>query len=400
MSQLLITRQGQAVVSALHRDGLGIIQFHVTPEEADPIRVGDIYVGQITNIVKNLNAAFVELRPGRNGYLDLREKNRLIYVNPKKDKVPHQGDLILVQVGAEPVKSKPVSLTVQLSLPGKYAVLLATGQTARISTKIRDPLKKKELLAIGTDFAEASGCGCILRTNAMECSGEELMAALGQLAGRWEKVKRRGLHGMGKERIYAGMPGYLADLRDAASGDLTEIKTDDPELFSEMKDYLEESQPEDVGKLSFYEDAQISLAAVYGIRAALERALSERIWLKSGAYLVIQPTEALTVVDVNSGKAVKGKQNMEETVLKINREAAEELAAQLRIRGISGMILVDFINMKKKEHMEEVFDFLTACCRLDPVKTTVVDMTELGLVELTRKRINRPLAEYRRMLEL
>ena len=176
-------------------------------------------------------------------------------------------------------------------------------------------------------------------------------------------------------------------------GDLTEeIITDDAVLYQELKTYCSTKLPELSERVRLYEDTKFPLTAVYSMKKWLEISLSECVWLPSGGYLLIQPTEALTVIDVNSGKFSK-KTSAEETYLQLNEEAAKEIAAQLRLRNLSGIIVADFVDMKRQEHRDRLMQTLRRYCRLDPVKTTVVDMTKLNLVEITRQRSTKPLHE-------
>ena len=168
--------------------------------------------------------------------------------------------------------------------------------------------------------------------------------------------------------------------------------TDDRILYEELFSYLSEYQPEDLNKLQFYDQEAPSLNSLYGIAGALENALRERVWLKSGGYLVIQPTEALTVIDVNTGK-YQGRKKQQDTFLKINKEAATEIARQLRLRNLSGIIIADFIDMEAQEDQKALMDYLASELKHDPVKTTLVDMTALGLVEITRKKTQKSLFE-------
>ena len=164
-------------------------------------------------------------------------------------------------------------------------------------------------------------------------------------------------------------------------------------MYSEIKEYLETYQKEDLHKLKLYSDPMLPLIKLYGIETKLENALKEKVWLKSGGNLIIQPTEALTVIDVNTSKAVTGKKNVEETFFKLNLEAAKEIAKQIRLRNLSGIIIVDFIDMKKEENKECLLNTLNEYLKQDPVKTMLIDMTALNLVEITRKKIRKPLYE-------
>ena len=192
--------------------------------------------------------------------------------------------------------------------------------------------------------------------------------------------------------LYKTLPSYIAGIRDSYAGGLEEIVTDCPDLYGQLKEYLETSQAEDAGKLKLYTDRLLSLGKLYSLDNALSKALDKRVWLKSGGYLVIEPTEAMVVIDVNTGK-YEGKKKLEETVLKINLEAAAEIARQLRLRNLSGIIIVDFIDMEREEDRKALLAHLVEVVSRDPVKTTVVDMTALNLVELTRKKVRKPLHE-------
>lgn len=188
------------------------------------------------------------------------------------------------------------------------------------------------------------------------------------------------------------LPGYIAAIRDSFGGTLEEIITDVPEYHRELKAYLEMCQKEDAGCLTLYEDSLLPLGRLYSLETAFEKALGKNVWLKSGGYLVIEPTEAMTVIDVNTGK-YSGRKKMQDTVYKINMEAADEIGRQLRLRNLSGIIIVDFIDMERDEDRKALLAHLGEVVLKDPVKTTVVDMTALNLVELTRKKVRKPLHE-------
>ena len=194
--------------------------------------------------------------------------------------------------------------------------------------------------------------------------------------------------------MFSVPPAWLQDIRDSRDDELDEIVTDSPLLFDRLSAFVKETCPTLSGRLRLYTD-DYSLHKLYSLETELERALSERVWLKSGGFLVIQPTEAMTVIDVNTGKFT-GKKNAEETFLKLNLEAAREIALQIRLRNLSGIIIVDFIDMETEESREELMRYLDSLLSSDQIKTTLVDMTKLGLVEITRKKVRRPLAEQLR----
>ena len=188
------------------------------------------------------------------------------------------------------------------------------------------------------------------------------------------------------------MPTYIKNLRDIYDDSYTEIITDQADIYQNLCEYFEQNTSQEHANLRLYDDEQISLSSLYGIPSKLEIALGSRVWLKSGGYLVIEPTEALTVIDVNSGKYESKKGTPADSAYKINMEAAQEIAYQLKLRNLSGIIIVDFINMKKNDN-EQLMRYLKQLCSKDSVPTDVIDMTSLGLVEITRKKINKTLKE-------
>lgn len=209
----------------------------------------------------------------------------------------------------------------------------------------------------------------------------------------YHKIRKFGVHQQRFSLLYQTPPNYICDIRDSYTDNVEEFITDDEELYAHMKAYLETYQSEDLGKLRLYKDDLLSLTNLYGLNDKLSDAIRPMVWLKSGGSLVIQPTEALTVIDVNTGKAVAGKKKVQETFLKVNREAAKEIAKQIRLRNLSGIIIIDFIDMELKKDQDLLMEELEEYFKKDPVKTMLVDMTALGLVEVTRKKVRKPLHE-------
>ena len=232
----------------------------------------------------------------------------------------------------------------------------------------------------------------VVRTNAAQAEADTLKEEFERLSQICRRVLTVGRHQSCFSRVYQEPPAYAAGIRNYNQEQLLEIVTDDSRIYDTLAAYLSEYQPEDREKLRLYEGAPPNLDQLYGISNALEQALRERVWLKSGAYLVIQPTEALTVIDVNTGKYT-GRKKLRETFLQINLEAAREIARQLRLRNLSGIILADFIDMERPEDREQLMNVLGQALKQDPVKTNLIDMTPLGLVEITRKKVRKPLKE-------
>ena len=232
----------------------------------------------------------------------------------------------------------------------------------------------------------------IIRTNAKGASEEELNAEFDYLKEVYQKVVNYGVHKTAFSLLMQDEAPYIKQLRNIRQDELDEIITDDKLIYDQAYEFLKSHQPGDLEKLRLYEDASYSLWKLYGLETLLDDATRTRVWLKSGGYLVIEPTEALTVVDVNTGKYEGGK-NAESTFVKINQEAAVETAKQLRLRNISGIIIIDFIDMKMEADKLDVLSTLNKELKKDPVKSTLVDMTKLNLAEVTRKKVKKSLRE-------
>lgn len=370
-------------------DGRRAVELSFDTEESASL-LGNIYVGKVASIVKNIDAAFVEIEGNLPCYFSLAENTEILYT--KKSNSPRLviGDELLVQVSREPVKTKAPTVTADINLSGKYLVLTLAKKQISVSSKLGNA-KKKALLEQMQPLKDER-FGWIVRTNAAEAPFSVIAEEAAQLRGKFEELLQKGLHRPARSCLFKNPPAWLLQLKDLCSDQYGEIVTDDETLYRQLKEYLEANQPEDAEKLALYQDRLLPLYKLYSFETEFANALKERVWLKSGAYLVIQPTEALTVIDVNTGKYERGK-NVQETYYKINCEAAAEIARQLRLRSLSGMILIDFINMDSRKHKEALMEELQRLLKSDPMKACVVDMTALGLVEVTRKRKQKPLAE-------
>lgn len=376
MGRLIVTPYESGVLTALHDGGRVRLLDWNAPEAG--IRCGDIYRAKIVSVSRSIQAAFADLG-GVNGYLPLTE-----------GETAKPGDELTLQVEKEARGTKLAVLTRQLTFPGKYLVLLPEGSGVLCSHKLDQDMLPEELKAALLPHAE--GCGFILRTNAAAAKPEEIEEEAERLKSLAGKLLVRAEHSPAPALISRGAEPYLALLRDLREGEAEEIVTDDPALFAEIGEWLAANQPGDAGKLRLYDDPQLPLQALYALPAALEKALQKKVWLKSGGWISIETTEAMTVTDVNTGKT-ENRRNFEETVFRTNLEAAEEIAVQLRLRNVSGIIVADFINMKEEEHREALLARLAEAVAPDPVRTEVLGMTKLGLVEMTRQKKSLPLAE-------
>ena len=392
MNKLLITRVDGRILTVLTEDSRAI-QMEYEEEEASLL--GNIYIGKVKNIVKNINSAFVEIGKGQMSYYSLSDNKVHHFAVSQERKELREGDEILVQVARDAVKTKDPVVTANLSFTGHLCVLTAGKNQISFSSKIRSQEWKDQMKAL-LEPEKEDEFGIIVRTNAAEAEPEAVIGELRQLKAQYHQILENGAHRTCYSKLYEAYPSYINRIRDTYITSMEEIVTDDTEIYGQLKQYLHENQPEDENRLRLYEDAMLPLAKLYQIDKAMEEALSTHVWLKSGGYLVIEPTEAMTVIDVNTGKYT-GKKNKRDTILKINLEAAAEISHQMRLRNLSGIILVDFIDMEEKEDQELLMKTLAVQCARDPVKTTVVDMTRLNLVEITRKKIRKPLHEQVRL---
>ncbi|MBE5960946.1 MAG: ribonuclease E/G [Lachnospiraceae bacterium] len=389
-NKLVITKEDFGIVSSVF-DGNNMIQVHVEKEEKATL-LGNIYIGKVKNIVKNINAAFVEIADGTMCYLPLGEVIAPVFTDSRKDSNIRIGDELIVQVTKEDIKTKAPVITTNFNFTGKYTVLAHGKASVGISSKIEDEAERKRLKKLVSGYV-GEHYGFILRTNANHAPDECIEAEIKLLKEMYDSLLQYGVKRTCYSQVYKTQPAFICAIRDGFAQELDAIITDDPVLYEEMKDYLSNYQKEDLEKLSLYQDPTLSLGKLYGVEAKLENALKEKVWLKSGGSLIIQPTEALTVIDVNTGKAVNGKKKVQETFLKVNLEAAEEIAKQIRLRNLSGIIIVDFISMDDKAAQKKVMQLLAELFKKDPIKTTLIDMTALNLVEITRKKVRKPLHE-------
>lgn len=391
MDRLIVTQLNDRVCTATV-SGSRITQLMMEPEDSSSL-LNNIYIGKVQKVVGNINAAFVDIGGGRTGYYSLDENKEHLFVSPSTGKLK-AGDEIVVQVSRDAVKTKAPVLTGKLAFTGRYCVLTAGKTGVGFSNKIGDNKYKARVRSMLNEALAEDGdrFGIIVRTNGAGATDEVLLQEYRQLKDMYLKLSKEASCRTCYSCIYRALPGYIAAIRDSYSGTLDGIVTDIPAYYEELKDYLEEYQAEDADKLTLYEDKLLPLSKLYSLDSALEHALNKHVWLKSGGYLVIEPTEAMVVIDVNTGK-YSGKKKMQDTICRINMEAADEIGRQLRLRNLSGIILIDFIDMEREEDREMLMRHLGDVVSKDPVKTTVVDMTRLNLVEVTRKKVRKPLYE-------
>ncbi len=416
----IIEKKKDKVFSFLLDDAGHAVEIHVD-DPADGPKIGDIYIGIVQKVAKNINAAFVELVPGINGYLPLDEMVSPIYVSKGPSPELQAGDQLAVQITREAFGRKDMSLSTKITLQGKHVVLILGGMGLGVSKKLPEQLRQeiKDRILCSEEFdalqKRIGQCGLVVRTSAARILAEESGNAEPKEAKAEdspdlsEHLRREILNDI------SGLEAEMSDLRLRApyrsvhsilkkqpprwltrilnlSGQMVEtVVTDDRSLHRQMLQASEESGRRDL-KFRLYEDHLVSMEKVYSLERELTRALGKKVDLKSGGDLVIESTEALHIIDVNSGRYQTGKQK-EEALLDLNLEAAREAARQIRLRNLSGIIVIDFINLQQQKNSLRILDELRRSVLQDPVRTKVVDMTKLGLVEMTRQKIEVPLRD-------
>ncbi|MFR0985701.1 MAG: ribonuclease E/G [Frisingicoccus sp.] len=383
--EVIITNYKNQYMIASLCDGKAVEIFFKAP---DALRIGDIFIGKVKNIVENIQAAFVEIQPGIVGYYSLKTNTHHLLARPADRKL-RAGDELLVQVERGSIKSKAPVLTSKIQLSGKNMVFLGNQQFIGISKKIVSMERREALKALGKALTGTEARGLIFRTDSAGCADHILEDEYRQLEVDYKNIMSIYPNRTCYSRIYTRPEDWLQYVHMVPEPGLR-ILTDMPEIYDMIQSqYGNLPQPPLV---EFYDDPEYPLMKLKSMETQIGRALSKNVWLKSGASLVIESTEALTSIDVNTSKTEIHKKD-EETFLQINMEAAAEICRQLRLRNLSGIIIVDFINLSSKEDETRLMSELKRLARKDPVPLNVVDMTALGLVEMTRKRTYRPLHE-------
>lgn len=370
-----------------------IVEIHCEPADTSRTTrhvLGNIYVGKVKNIVANIGAAFIEIESGVECYYDMSQAANAVFTHKIGKKPLCIGDELVVQISKEAVKTKVPTVSSNLSFTGRYAIL-TTGNT-RIGTSGKLPKSVREDLKERLKPLKNEEYGLIIRTNAKDTDFSAVLKEIKELEENYYELRKNAGTRNCFSCLLQAPPAYITDLKNVYTEGLTEIVIEGQKLYEQVRDYYEKEQPEDLDKLRCYTNADLPLSKLYSTKTVLDRALGQRVWLKNGAYLVIQYTEALTVIDVNSGKCI-AKKNPTDTYLKINLEAAKEVAKQMRLRNLSGIVIVDFINLDDEEAEKELLKALRQFLAKDPIQSTLVDVTGLQLVELTRKKVRRPLHE-------
>lgn len=387
MKQIVIHGHRDETTVALLEDGK-LTEFFVERPNVRKL-VGNIYKGRVVNVLPGMGAAFVDIGIGKNAFLYIDDLlpahlEQLPKEKPSIDTLVRVGDELLVQIVREPVGTKGARVTTHYALTGRWLVYMPEAGYVALSKKIEDEEERKRLKAIGERLCEG-GEGVILRTVANGEGFDALHGDMELLRERWRQIRDAARKMRAPSEVYTDIELVPRLIRDIVTDEIDEIIVDVPELLTEAKRVLQSVAPRLAGRARLHE-GRTSIIDAYAINEQLEQALQPKQWLESGGYVVLDQTEALTVIDVNTGKYT-GSTNLEETVLTTNIEAAREIARQLRLRDIGGIIVVDFIDMERDENRAFIVEALEAAFARDRTKTHIVGWTKLGLLELTRKKV-------------
>jgi len=354
--------------------------------------VGNIFKGRVANVLPGMQAAFVDIGIERNAFLYagdvVTNTGGEKYVKePAIDQVLKAGQEILVQVTKEPLEGKGARVTTQITLPGRYAVFMPGVDYVGVSRRISDEQERERLRSMAVEI-KPDGTGLIVRTAAEGVSRNDLEEDVSALESVWRGIIESGRSRPAPVLLHREVDLTERIIRDLFNEDVARVKVNDSRLYESILRTLADSETTLKNRVFLFEGEDIF--SKYDVTSQVMQALKHKVWLQCGGFLVIEQMEALTAVDVNTGKYV-GSENLECTVLKTNKEAAVEIARQLRLRNVGGIIIIDFIDMAEEEHRQEVLEVLEQELQKDKTRTRILGLTKLGLVELTRKKARQPL---------
>jgi ribonuclease G len=358
--------------------------------------VGNIYKGRVVRVLPGMQAAFVDIGLERAAFIHAGEiSSREGTAVESISALVHEGQSLVVQVAKDPIGSKGARLTTQLSIPSRYLVYMPHTSHLGISLRIEDEVERERLKQVVADCIAAEGSvesgGFILRTAAEGAGAEEIVADIRYVRRLWEQIAAQMQAAAAPRVIYEDLSLAFRTLRDLVSPPIEKIRIDSRETFQKLSQFVSELMPEVSDRLEHY-PGERPIFDLYGVEDEIQRALERKVPLKSGGYLIIDPAEAMSTIDVNTGAFV-GHRNLEETIFKTNLEAATAIARQLRLRNLGGIIIIDFIDMQDEEHQRQVLRTLEKQLERDHAKTNIIGITELGLVQMTRKRTRESLEQ-------
>ena len=391
---LLETLRGETRLAVIEDDRL--CELYVERPNADE-GVGSIYLGRVENVLPGMNAAFVDIGMEKNGFLyagDIHVGDRELQKrldSLRIERLVRPGQEILVQVVKAQSGQKGHRVSSHLTLPGRTLVLLPEVAYIGVSKKITDSTERERLRGAAKALLGDSAMGLIVRTAAEGVDDAALEREFAGLVTQWRDIARAAEHAIAPKQVYSNNSLTLRCVRDCLDADVDAVWADGQPLYDQLKACADRLAPQWSDRIRLH-DSETPLFDLYRVDAQLDKALRKYVWLKSGGSLVIEETEAMTVIDVNTGKFT-GKRDLEDTLFRLNCEAAEEIARQLRLRDIGGIVIVDFIDMAERARNDQLLEVLRECFKSDRSRAAVVGMTGLGLVEITRKKARRPLSK-------
>ena len=408
-SEILINvTRGETRVALL--EGGQVVEFYVE-RKRDASVVGNIYKGKIVKILPGMQSAFVDIGFEKAAFLyvaDIKadtdeyaplfedgEKDDPIEIFPRRSRsemtiedIIQEGQEMLVQVSKDPIGSKGARVTSYITLPGRYLVLMPNVDHIGISRRISNEEERNRLKSI-VEGIRPPGYGLIIRTASEDSTEEDIRKDLDFLLLLWENIQEKKDRVPARGLLYSDLDLVFRSVRDLLSQDVERLIIDSAEEYNRILEFVNMYFPKLLNKIDLYEETEPIFDA-FGIELDIARAIGRKVWLKSGGYIVVDQTEAMTVIDVNTGKFV-GKEGLEDTILKTNLEAVKEIAYQIRLRNLGGIIIIDFIDMDKPENREKLFNAFIEAMKRDRAKNTIFHISELGLIQMTRKRVRESL---------
>lgn len=376
-----------------------LVEFYIERPSLERL-VGSIYRGKVSSVLPGMQAAFVDIGYEKNAFLyvgdasaqnNISDEEEEFFQQEKKEsieKILTPGQEITVQVIKEPIGNKGPRVTTYITLPGRHLVLLPNADYIGISRRIESDDERTKLKRIAEEF-QPKGMGLIVRTASEGKDSDDFKQDLNFLCKLWETIKKREQASCAPCCLHKDFNLIFRTVRDLFTQDTSKLIINDRQQYKNVIELVEMISPGLIDRVKYF-NSGYNLFEYYQIESKILKALSRKVWLKCGGYLIIDRTEALTVIDVNTGKYT-GRKNLEATVLKTNLEAAKEIAKQLRLRDIGGIIIIDFIDMHEGEHQKMVLETLRQALKKDRTKSIVVGMTGLGLIEMTRKKVRQEL---------
>ncbi len=397
---LMCVSVGEKATQIATLEGRKLVEHQVSRPADDVSQIhGNIYVGRVQNVLPGMEAAFIDIGTPKNAVLyrgdvqyDPEDIESGPTEQPRIEELLKARQMILCQVTKNPIAHKGARLTQEVSLPGRFVVLVPNTSTYGISKRL--PESERARLRSILDKAKPKQHGVIVRTAAEKVTAEEIKRDVARLVTQWNEIETLASKTSGPALVYREPEAAVRIIREEFTKDFRGIIIDNRELYDEVRAYVSSITPALAERVEYYDPkaANLPLFERYHVQEQLRKALDRKVWLPSGGSLIIEATEALTVIDVNTGKNV-GKSSLEETVFRNNLEAAEEVANQLRLRDIGGIIVIDFVDMEIAKNRAEVMKVFRAALARDKTRTQVFDISGLGLVEMTRKRIGEGLLE-------